>query len=365
MIAITSGKGGVGKSNISLNLSLYLAKKGFKTCLFDADFGLANINILLGLNPELNLRDLILGEKNLQDIIIEVEGGLHILPGSSGLEEMANLGADQIENLVEALSEMADYDFLIFDTSAGISRDVISLCLASPEIVLVITPEPTSLTDAFALLKVLTLNGFRRDINLAINQCQNSSVASLVYKKFRLAARKYLGINALAWGIVYHDGNVTKSVAHQEPFLSRYPDSSASKCVQRIGERLLRNDTLEQIDLVNMTGFWRRCLNLIHSPLKLPENKKKGSKLKERSLNQRDAPQPLKRSKTVKPSENEALSDQENAAAPVQGVSETQLSFFEQSCLMHLEKINKGVCSVSNELQQIRKSIEKLSHSEQ
>ncbi|HDZ23313.1 MAG TPA: MinD/ParA family protein, partial [Desulfobacteraceae bacterium] len=150
-VAITSGKGGVGKTNISVNLALSLSRKGHKVCLFDADLGLANINILLGLEPESTLVDVVKGTSTLSDIMMEYEG-VSIIPGSSGVEELAELSASDREMLLQSFESIGDHDFIFFDTSAGVSRDVVAFCLASSEVLLVITPEPTSLTDAYALL---------------------------------------------------------------------------------------------------------------------------------------------------------------------------------------------------------------------
>ena len=155
IITVTSGKGGVGKTNITTNLSLHLAAMGFNPCILDADLGLANINILLGINPEHTLKDVINNNFKLSDIIIKDYNGIDIIPGSSGIEDMANIGQGSLDKLIESFSPINAYDFLFIDTAAGISSDIISFCLASNEIIIVITPEPTSLTDAYALLKVL------------------------------------------------------------------------------------------------------------------------------------------------------------------------------------------------------------------
>ena len=147
-ITIASGKGGVGKSNISVNLSLALTNLGRRTCLFDADLGLANANILLGLYPSKTLEDAIVRGLSIKEIIMRTEDGLDLIPGSSGLEIMANLAGRELKNMTASLSALDDYDYLIFDASSGISRQVVSFCLAASEIFLIINPEPTSLIDA-------------------------------------------------------------------------------------------------------------------------------------------------------------------------------------------------------------------------
>ena len=155
IITITSGKGGVGKTSISLNLSLSLASKGFKVCLFDADLGLANVNILTGIYPKKDIESVITGLCSLNEIIIKDFQGIDIIPGASGVKKIANLSQTQIGTLISAFLDLEEYDYFIFDTSAGISSQVISFCMASHEIILVATCEPTSLTDAYSMLKVL------------------------------------------------------------------------------------------------------------------------------------------------------------------------------------------------------------------
>ena len=272
-ITIASGKGGVGKTNIALNLALHLATYGHRVCLFDADLGLGNVNILLGLHPEYDLSDVILDGRDLKDIIMKVHNRIDILPGSSGLEEMANLTPDRREALIESLSEMDRYDLLLFDTSAGISRNVISFCLASSIVVLVITPEPTSLTDSFALLKILALNGFTGEPKVIINQCKDSDVAAMVYRKFKIAAAKHLNMDVSALGAIYQDPKVMEAVRQQRPFLSLYPDSSASRCIRQIGDSLMTTGTKRR-EADDMEGFWSRCFEVMEEPVKLVDGKR-------------------------------------------------------------------------------------------
>ena len=272
-ITIASGKGGVGKTNIALNLALHLSTYGQRVCLFDADLGLGNVNILLGLQPEYDLSDVILDGRDLKDIIIKIDNNIDILPGSSGLEEMGNLAPDRMQALIESLSEMDRYDFLLFDTPAGISRNVISFCLASSEVLLVITPEPTSLTDSFALLKILALNGFTGEAKVVVNQCKNSDVAALVYRKFKTAAMKHLNLDVSTLGAIYQDPKVMEAVRRQRPFLSLYPDSSASKCIRQIGDYLLTAGT-EGSKEDDAAGFWSRCFKAIGGAVQFPDSKK-------------------------------------------------------------------------------------------
>ena len=264
-ITITSGKGGVGKTNISVNLALHLATLGYRTCLFDADLGLANINILLGLNPDHDLEDVISNRHSLQDIIIRNYNQIDIIPGSSGVEKMANLESAQVEQLIRSFSELDAYDFLLFDTSAGVSRSVIAFCLASSEVVLVITPEPTSLTDSYALLKILSLNGFKGKAKIVVNQCQSVSIAKLAYNKFKGAVQKHLAMDVMPLGIIMQDQKVLEAVAAQQALILLYPKSNASKCIKNITKNLLKIPP-EDLEISSMLSFWTKCLQVMKSP---------------------------------------------------------------------------------------------------
>jgi flagellar biosynthesis protein FlhG len=273
-IAITSGKGGVGKTSVSLNLAIQLAAMGKLTCLFDADLGLANINILLGLHPERDLKDVILNGLTISEVLIRNQAGVDILPGSSGVEELANLSPEKVRRFISSLEDLSGYDFVLIDTSAGISRDVIGFCLASPEVIVLITPEPTSLTDAYALLKILTLNGFKGSARIIVNQCRDASHAKEVYNKLRAAVAKYLKVNLSPIGMIFQDPKVTEAVKRQTPLMTLYPQCSAAKCIRKIAERLVTNGK-EDLVASDATAFWQRWLRLLGGPLKLPDRKEK------------------------------------------------------------------------------------------
>ena len=157
VIVFTSGKGGVGKSNLCLNTALQLTALQYRSCLFDGDLGLANVNILLGIEQEYTLDDLLFNDKSIDEILVHTGYGFDIIPGSSGVEQIANLTAEQLQTLIAALTSVADYDYFLIDTASGISRSVISFCMAAQQTVIVITREATSLTDAYALLKILSV----------------------------------------------------------------------------------------------------------------------------------------------------------------------------------------------------------------
>ncbi len=272
ILTVTSGKGGVGKTNISVNLAVLLAQQGYRTCLFDADLGLANINILLGIYPEYNLEDVIDGKKTLKEVIIHDKSGIDIIPGSSGVAKMESLSAAQLSALSDAFGQLEDYDYLLFDTSAGISKNVIAFCMNASEVVLVITPEPTSLTDAYALMKVLSLNGFKQTAKVVVNQSKNPKTAQLAYTKLKDTVRKFLGIQLSPLGTIVSDARVIEAVAAQKPFIMLYPNTQAAKGLKAVASMLLeKTDASDKA--FPLDTFWNKCVNILSSPLKLPAKK--------------------------------------------------------------------------------------------
>jgi MinD-like ATPase involved in chromosome partitioning or flagellar assembly/nitrogen-specific signal transduction histidine kinase/HD-like signal output (HDOD) protein len=268
IIIVTSGKGGVGKTNISVNLAGHLAHMGYRSCLFDADLGLANANILLGLYPEYTIEDVLSGEKALTDVMIRDVEGIDIIPGSSGVEKVANLEPDELGDLVASFSMLDAYDHVIVDTASGVSKNVISFCLAASEIVLVMTPEPTSLTDAYALLKILSLNHYRKPVMIVVNQCPNRNAGKIVYTRFNKTVQKYLPLDIMFLGDISADYNLVEAVKEQKLFISRFPDSPASKDIRRITEKLNRKEATH-FEEAAFDGFFTNYINFMKGHLRL------------------------------------------------------------------------------------------------
>ena len=353
IITVTSGKGGVGKTNICLNLALFLASKGFGTCLFDADLGLANINILLGLQPEMTLKDLILDNKGIEDILIRNYQGIDIFPGSTGVEELANLEPSRAQSLVQSLSKLGEYDYLLFDTSAGIAKNVLSFCLSTPEVVVVITPEPTSLTDAYSLVKVLLGNGYQGTLYVIVNQCKDMNAAKAAYGKFKGAVVKYLDTEILPLGVVFEDPKVVDAVKNQSPFFKEYPRCSASQCLKKIGERLI-SGAKDELPETDVQDFWRKCLSVIKDPLKLLPKKPAESKQEDRKETQGQKTQISAHTHEVPQSTKNQVSSgahkegkSSNTDSPSEPLGQDRISFL-------LEELVRGVSSVTEELRQLR-----------
>jgi len=240
IIAVTSGKGGVGKTNFTINFALALISFGQRVIVLDADLGLANIDVVLGLTPKHNLYHVLKGDKEIQDIIIQGPEGLQIIAGGSGIQEMANLRRWQIEQFIDKLGELEGMaDILIIDTAAGLSRNVMSFVLAADEVILITTPEPTAITDAYGLVKAMAAKKRHGLVHLVVNKVESAQEADMTASKLSIVAQKFLKLNIGHMGFILDDPNVSKAVKSQEPFLLKYPKSSATHCVQRLAAHMV------------------------------------------------------------------------------------------------------------------------------
>jgi flagellar biosynthesis protein FlhG len=239
-IAFTSGKGGVGKSNLVLNTGLLLARHGRRVALLDGDLGLANVTVLMGRAPKYDLRDVIAGDKRLKDIVMEGPNGLLIIPAGSGVAELANLAEAARSGLFEQLREIEEsVDFLLIDTGAGISDTVLSLILASDESVVVTQPEPTALADAYALMKVVIQQFPAYPFHVLINMVRDGRQARQVQRSLAEILTRFLGYTPGDAGFVVMDGWVAQAVVQQVPFTVLAPRAPASRCLEDLVARLL------------------------------------------------------------------------------------------------------------------------------
>lgn len=243
VIAITSGKGGVGKSSVSINLALQFQRMGKKVVILDADFGLANIEVMFGVIPKYNLSDLMFKGKELKDIITEGPEGVGFISGGSGIAKLVNMDREQIKRLVNKLSELEEIaDIVIIDTGAGISSSVMEFLTASPELIIVATPEPTSITDAYALLKALSMNGgFQEEstkIKVISNRVSGEQEGKTLFEKLSMVVSKFLQIDLEYLGIIPQDSSITKAVMKQKPVSIMYPNAPSTKMLERIAHEL-------------------------------------------------------------------------------------------------------------------------------
>lgn len=251
VITVTSGKGGVGKSSISVNLAIQLSRMGKRVVIFDADFGLANIEIMLGLHPKFNLADMMYRGKSLNDIIMYGPENVGFISGGSGIQELANLSRDQVITLIQKLSELDDYaDVIIVDTGAGISDTVLEFVAASEEVLLVATPEPTSITDAYALLKTLNKKASYRPektvVKMIANQVHGNRDAKELFEKLGLVVSKFLDIEVEYLGSVPYDHNMQKAIMKQSPISILDPLSNTARALNKIANQLEQNMEQEE-----------------------------------------------------------------------------------------------------------------------
>ncbi len=267
-IVITSGKGGVGKTSLSVSLAIAIAQDGKSVTLLDADLGLANINVILGIIPKYNLYHVIKGKKKLKDIIIEVPEGIKIIAGASGFQQLANLEVKQRDEFINSISELANDDFLIVDTGAGISQNVLSFVMASDEVIVVTTPEPTAITDAYGIIKAIASQSNEKHIKLIVNRAQSVAEGKRVAQRVINIAGQFLNIKVEELGFVYEDAYVPKSVRNQKPFIVSYPGCKASGCVKIIADRINN----KQVDAEKGSGITSFIKNLLgHSNLEQEE----------------------------------------------------------------------------------------------
>lgn len=250
VIVVSSGKGGVGKSTIALNISLTLCSIGKKVVLMDADMGMANIDIMLGIVPKYNIYHIIQGKKSIKDIIIQGPGGLKIIPGGSGIYELANLSQNMLQRLLVELGRLdGEYDYMIIDTGAGISQHVIAFLLAADDVIIITTPEPTSLTDAYGIVKTVSQKQpFQGNLFLIVNRVKNDAEGILVAEKFKLVCDKFLTCNIKVLGNVVNEPLIAEGIRRQQVFIQNYPKSAAAKNFQSIVNKLVENNSVNNTD---------------------------------------------------------------------------------------------------------------------
>lgn len=239
VIAITSGKGGVGKTNIAANLAYIFSKMGKRVLLLDADTGLANIDVILGITPKYSLFHVLHGEKTLSEATVQGPGGIKILPATSGIQEMAELSRDQKLTLLKELDGLIEsLDFMFIDTAAGIAENVMYFNMVAEEIIIVVSPEPTSLTDAYALIKLLYQDYATKRFMLLVNMVTGPNEAKEVYRRLNNATDHFLNLSVEYLGYILCDKTVHEAVKQQTMLVKLSPHSRASKCLFTVAEKL-------------------------------------------------------------------------------------------------------------------------------
>lgn len=239
VVAITSGKGGVGKSNVAVNLAITLAGAGKRVTLLDADLGLANADVLCNVDLRTNLSHVIARKRELADVLVKAPGGFNLIGGASGLARMADLTDDDRQRLVDALGELeTQADVILIDTGAGISPNVLSFTRAADHVLVVTTPEPTAITDAYAVVKVISRDAQERRLSLLVNQARSAAEGRVVHERIAKVAKQFLGVSVLDAGYVLADENVQTAVRRRTPFVLGAPNCPAARCIEKLAMRL-------------------------------------------------------------------------------------------------------------------------------
>ena len=262
VITVTSGKGGVGKSNIVVNLGMAFARMGQKVLLIDADLGLANLDILLGLSPRFTIHDLLSLRRTLSEVLLEGPEGIKILPASSGIPELADLDKHQKMFLLNELDEYSEnIDVVLIDTGAGISRNVLFFNIAAMERIVVANNEPTSTTDAYALIKILASKHGENHYKLLVNGLSKPQEGEMVYRTMLRVTERFLGkgISLEYLGVIPYDEAIPRAVLKQQPALSLFPRAKVSQCFTSLAKRLWDSSAPTEMGS-NIKFFWRRLL---------------------------------------------------------------------------------------------------------
>lgn len=264
IITVTSGKGGVGKSNFSLNFALTLQKKGYKVLVFDADIGLANIDVLMGVSPKYSLYHLLKREKSIWDIIQTGPGGLEFIAGGSGFNDLIRLTEAEIDYFANQVDQLNGHvDFILFDTGAGLSKETLKFIVSANESLVVTTPEPTAITDAYAIIKMVNSLDYDVRFRLVVNRVTDIYEGKQTADKISLVAKQFLNLDIPALGYIEDDPSVTKAVKRQIPFTVAYPGCAASRSIERLADRFLSGQPAPEPRQNAVKGFLNKMIKLL------------------------------------------------------------------------------------------------------
>lgn len=241
MITVTSGKGGVGKSNLVVNLAICLQNMGKRVMIFDADIGMGNDDILMGIVSDYNVFDVILNGMSINDVIKDSLYGVKLLAGGTGLNRVEDLDESKRKYFLKKLEEINDVDYILMDTGAGINRSVLAFIAAADETIVITTPEPTSMTDAYSLVKAISHFNLKSRISLVVNRVMDENEGNLTFNKFKSAVTRFLKVDIDLIGLIWEDRKVTMSVREQKPFVVGYPNCHAAIDIKYIAKKIIGN----------------------------------------------------------------------------------------------------------------------------
>lgn len=263
VITISSGKGGVGKTNFSINLAIYLASLKKRVVVIDADFGLANVEVLLGVRPDYNFYHIIKSEKSISEVMMDTKFGIKFISGGNGLKELSTINNNEIRYFIEQFDYIDKIaDIIIIDTGAGISKSVTNFIMASDEPIIVTTTEPTAFTDAYTLIKVIKeQNKDLENLKIVVNKSDDRNEAERVFSKLHSVSSKFLNLNLENLGYLPTDLTLIKAVKEQKPAIISYPQSEFSKSIKNIGDKIL-NTQSEIENKEGIKGFMKKLVNI-------------------------------------------------------------------------------------------------------
>lgn len=259
VITISSGKGGVGKSNIVINLAILLSQKGKKVLIFDADIGMGNDDILLGIYPKYNICDVISGKMNINEVIVDGPEGIKLISGGSALNKVEEFSKQERECFLNQLVGLENFDYILMDTGAGVSKTVLGFIAASDELFLVTTPEPTSLTDAYSLIKAMKHFKLKNEAKLIINRSFTEKEANETYIKFKNVGEKFLNFKLEYLGFIFEDRKLLEAVRKQKPVVINYPNSDTARCLRKIADSII---DIESKKYKGFDGFFKKLFNI-------------------------------------------------------------------------------------------------------
>jgi flagellar biosynthesis protein FlhG len=253
IITVTSGKGGVGKTNVATNMAIAYAQLGKKVIVIDADLGLANVNVMMNIIPQYNLYHVMRKQKKMSEIILDTDYGIKLIAGASGFSKIANMTEDERNSFISELYALSDADIIIIDTSAGVSRNVLGFVAAADEVVIVTTPEPTSITDAYGIIKIIAteVDNLNLNLKMVVNRVATAMEGKRVADRMIQIAAQFLNLKVEYLGFIYNDPLVSQSVLRQKPFMIVDPKGKASVCLKHIVARI------EKTEFTDDEGFGR------------------------------------------------------------------------------------------------------------
>ncbi|MFN3605431.1 MAG: MinD/ParA family protein [Leptonema sp. (in: bacteria)] len=263
VIAVTSGKGGVGKTTFSVNLAIILSKLGKKVLLMDADLGLANINVLLGIIPEHNIYEVFKGKKKIKEVVISTHFGIDFIAGANGISQLANLNESQREGFLKDLESLNHYDYMIIDTGAGIGQNVLGFLKPADEIIVITAPEPTAIADAYGMIKSIAINKRDKRIKLIVNEVENAMQAKKISDRIIHLSNQFLNMEVESLGFIYKEDLVQRSIMTQRPLVVAYPNAKSSSCILHIAKRIL-NIKEEEVS-GGVSGFFDKFLQIFQN----------------------------------------------------------------------------------------------------